>query len=68
MKIKNINKYTLKHVGAVLFLVGFVMLILQLSGSNQMFPLNTLILAISLIFQIIGWNEPWFLWITKKGS
>ncbi len=58
----HLNNYVAKHIGLTLLIVGFVMLVLQICGMNQMFPLDTIIILVSIIFQIIGWREPyWFM-------
>ncbi len=68
MEIRNINKFVLKHAGLTLLFVGALMTFLQFCGLNQMFPLSVVIYIISLIFQFIGWNEPFVLLVTKKES
>jgi hypothetical protein len=56
MKIKNKTRYVCKHIGLVLLIVGLVLMV------GQAFPASSITLIISLVFQLIGFNEPfWFL-------
>jgi hypothetical protein len=65
MRIHNINKFLLLHIGWSFLLLGLFMTLLQVVWSEKMFPLDMAILTISVIFQLIGRNEPLFFSVKK---
>ena len=61
MKVKNKARWIIKHIGLGLLLVGFVLLVLQIFGYLP-FPYAAIVCLISIVLQVIGFNEPiWFL-------
>ena len=57
----NKTKYFLKNIGFVLLILGWAFLIYTLINSNKITSIISVVLIIiSLIFQFIGWKEPFF--------
>jgi len=62
MKIQNKFKYRIKHIGYLLLVIGMLLIMLQIAGFSWAFPLDSIILFISFVFQMIGYKEPlWYL-------
>ena len=71
MKITSKPKYICKQVGILLLIIGSTTFLLQIIF-ELIFPLLPIIFGLSLVFQIIGWNEPVFFltdkWIKNKNE
>jgi len=58
-KIKNKTLYATKHIGLILMPIGMILSILN-------FPSAMTILVISLIMQVLGFEEPYWFFVGEE--
>ena len=65
--MKNKIKYYLKNIGWLMLSLGILSIPFQ-CFYPQIFPYNSIFMLVSIVFQLIGWNEPFFFMKNKNKS